>query len=118
MTCLRDEVGAWAQVPSRVADFHVIVLRESTSSIYPPEHSRTTHQTPPTIQPNETDIMLSPSQHQASKSLACQVNQMVIRKLQKALEADPEVDLVSQIPSSYSSRLADRIAKGLSFAYK
>ncbi|OAL43414.1 hypothetical protein IQ07DRAFT_299677 [Pyrenochaeta sp. DS3sAY3a] len=55
--------------------------------------------------------MQSPSRHQTGKSLACQFNQMVIRKLQKALQADPEVDLLSQIPSSYSTRLADRKSK-------
>jgi hypothetical protein len=46
-------------------------------------------------------------------SEASRFNQMVLKKLQKALEADPEVDLASKIPSSYSSRLAHRKAKGL-----
>jgi hypothetical protein len=48
-----------------------------------------------------------------SESEASRFNQMIMRKLQKALDADPEVDLASKIPSSYSSRLALRKAKGL-----
>ncbi|KAF2254382.1 hypothetical protein BU26DRAFT_500151 [Trematosphaeria pertusa] len=47
----------------------------------------------------------------AGESEASQFNRMVMKKLQKALEADPEVDLASKIPSSYSSRLAHRKAK-------
>jgi hypothetical protein len=43
-----------------------------------------------------------------SESEAAQFNRMVMRKLQKAIEADPEVDLASKLPTSYSSRLADR----------
>ncbi|KAF2277835.1 uncharacterized protein EI97DRAFT_500070 [Westerdykella ornata] len=46
-----------------------------------------------------------------TESPACQLNRMVLRKLQKAFEADPEVDLASKIPSTYSSRLADRKAE-------
>ena len=39
---------------------------------------------------------------------AAQFNRMVMRKLQKAIEADPEVDLASKLPTNYSSRLAHR----------
>jgi hypothetical protein len=31
-----------------------------------------------------------------------------MRKLQKAIEADPEVDLASKMPTNYSLRLADQ----------
>jgi hypothetical protein len=39
-------------------------------------------------------------------SLAGQLNRMIMKKLQKAFKADPEVDLTSLIPSSYETRLA------------
>lgn len=42
------------------------------------------------------------------ESEAAQFNRMVLRKLQKAIEADPEVDLASKLPTNYSSRLAER----------
>lgn len=42
------------------------------------------------------------------ESEAAQFNRMVLRKLQKAIEADPEVDLASKLPANYSSRLAER----------
>jgi hypothetical protein len=42
------------------------------------------------------------------ESEAAQFNRMVMRKLQKAIEADPEVDLASKLPKTYSLRLADR----------
>ncbi|KAL6704471.1 hypothetical protein ACN47E_008215 [Coniothyrium glycines] len=38
---------------------------------------------------------------------------MIMRKLKTALERDSEVDLASQIPSSYSRRLAERKAEGV-----
>ncbi|KAI4931932.1 uncharacterized protein J4E92_003830 [Alternaria infectoria] len=37
---------------------------------------------------------------------------MVLKRLQKALEADPEVDLASKIPSTYADRLAARKSEG------
>lgn len=63
---------------------------------------------------NEADTMRSLTQDQISKSAAYQLNQMIMRKLQKALQVDPEVDILSQIPSSYSSRLAERKMNGSS----
>ena len=41
-------------------------------------------------------------------SEAAKFNEMVLRKLQRAFETDPEVDLFSQIPTGYSSRLAGK----------
>jgi len=35
------------------------------------------------------------------ESEAAQFNRMVMRKLQKAIEADPEVDLASKLPTTY-----------------
>lgn len=45
-------------------------------------------------------------------SPACQFNRMIMKKLQKALEEDPEVDLTSKISLSYANRLAARKPKG------
>ena len=41
-------------------------------------------------------------------SEAAKFNEMVIRKLQRAFAVDPEDDLLSKIPSEYSTRLAGR----------
>ena len=41
-------------------------------------------------------------------SEAAKFNQMVLRKLQRAFETDPEDDLLSKFPSGYSTRLAGR----------
>ena len=41
-------------------------------------------------------------------SEAAKFNQMVLRKLQRAFEIDPEVDLLSKFPTGYSTRLAGR----------
>ncbi|KAH6864818.1 hypothetical protein BKA58DRAFT_423328 [Alternaria rosae] len=49
-------------------------------------------------QSQKADIVNPPT-----TSLAFQLNQMLMRKLQKALEADPEVDLTSKIPSSHAA---------------
>jgi len=46
------------------------------------------------------------------RSSALFLNKMVMRKLQRELEADPEVDLASKIPSTYASRLAGRKSDG------
>lgn len=62
---------------------------------------------------HEADAVHIQSKQTVSESLACQLNHAVLRKLQKAFEADPEVDLASKIPLSYSTRLADRKAEGL-----
>lgn len=42
---------------------------------------------------------------------AARFNRQVSRKLQKALQEDPEADLASKIPDSYAARLANRKAK-------
>jgi phage tail sheath gpL-like len=42
------------------------------------------------------------------ESEAARFNRIVMRKLQKAIEADPEVDLASKLPTGYSLRLAGR----------
>jgi phage tail sheath gpL-like len=42
------------------------------------------------------------------ESEAARFNRIVMRKLQKAIEADPEVDLTSKLPTGYSLRLAGR----------
>ncbi len=39
---------------------------------------------------------------------AAKLNRMTIRKLQRALEANPEVDLTSVLPLNYSERLNAR----------
>jgi hypothetical protein len=59
-------------------------------------------------QSQKTDTVTPPNKFSASE-----LNRLVIRKLQRALEADPEVDLASKIPSSYATRLAERKAEGL-----
>ena len=41
-------------------------------------------------------------------SEAAKFNQMVLRKLQRAFESNPEDDLLSKFPSGYSTRLAGR----------
>ena len=41
-------------------------------------------------------------------SEAAKFNQMVLRKIQRAIETDPEDDLLSKFPSGYSTRLAGR----------
>jgi hypothetical protein len=71
--------------------------------------------------PHDTDAMHPQSQKTdtvtpPTTSPASELNRLVIRKLQRALEADPEVDLASKIPSSYATRLAERKAEGLGFA--
>lgn len=43
-----------------------------------------------------------------AESEAAQFNGMVMKKLRKAMDADPETDLASKLPLNYSSRLADR----------
>ena len=43
-----------------------------------------------------------------SMSFAAKLNAKIMRQLQKALEADPEVDLTTVIPTNYSSRLLSR----------
>ena len=43
-----------------------------------------------------------------SDSAAAKFNVAAMRKLQRALEADPEVDLANALPLMYSSRLAAR----------
>ena len=55
---------------------------------------------PPTKKPRAQDNT------QASE--AAKFNQMVLRKLQRAFEANPEDDLLSKFPSGYSTRLAGR----------
>jgi hypothetical protein len=47
------------------------------------------------------------------ESEAAQFNRMVLRKLQKAIAADPEIDLTSKLPTNYSIRLAERKTKGM-----
>ena len=42
------------------------------------------------------------------ESEVAQFNRLVMKRLQKAIEADLEVDLASKLPTSYSLRLADR----------
>ena len=42
------------------------------------------------------------------ESEAARFNQIVMRKLQKAIEADPEVDTAFELPTNYSLRLAGR----------
>lgn len=41
-------------------------------------------------------------------SPAARFNVAAIKKLQKALDADPEVDLISALPMDYAERLAGR----------
>ena len=67
--------------------------------------------------PQDTDAMLPQSQETdiadpPATSAAFQLNRMVLKRLQKALEADPEVDLTSKIPSTYADRLAARKSEG------
>lgn len=50
---------------------------------------------------NEMDMTQPPSQAPVNKGSASYLNQLVMRKLQKALEADPEANLESLIPSTY-----------------
>lgn len=46
-------------------------------------------------------------------SEAANFNARVLRKVQRALDEDPEVDISMVLPSNYSSRLASRkIVKG------
>ncbi|KIV97130.1 hypothetical protein PV10_00918 [Exophiala mesophila] len=45
-----------------------------------------------------------------AKPEASMLNTLVFRKLKGALERDPEVDLLQQIPISYSARLQARKA--------
>lgn len=42
------------------------------------------------------------------RSSAARFNDQVLRKLQKALAADPEADLLDRIPVGYSNRLAEK----------
>lgn len=42
------------------------------------------------------------------ESEVAQFNRLVMKKLQRAIEADPEVVLASKLPMRYSLRLADR----------
>lgn len=41
-------------------------------------------------------------------SEAANFNATVLRKVQRALEEDPEIDISTVLPSNYSSRLASR----------
>ena len=41
-------------------------------------------------------------------SFAAKLNARTVRQLQKAFEADPEVDLTTVLPKNYSSKLASR----------
>lgn len=45
---------------------------------------------------------------EVTESEAARFNRIVMRKLQKAIEADPEVDLACRLPTNYSLRLAGR----------
>ena len=47
----------------------------------------------------------------AYTSEAARFNSLVLRKLEKAYEMNPEDDLLARFPSGYSSRLAGRIRK-------
>lgn len=49
----------------------------------------------------------------AAESEATRFNQLVMRKLRKAMDTDPEVDLASKIPLNYSVRLAERKTEGI-----
>ncbi|KJX93788.1 hypothetical protein TI39_contig4257g00003 [Zymoseptoria brevis] len=49
--------------------------------------------------------------HSVQDSEAAQFNRLVLKKLRKAVDVDPEVNLISKLPSNYSSRLADRKKK-------
>jgi hypothetical protein len=55
---------------------------------------------------NQMDITRSPPQAPIDEDSASYLNDVVLRKLQKALLEDTEVDLESLIPSTYSIRLA------------
>lgn len=86
--------------------------RSQFSNQLPPHNTDTMH-TPS----HDTDAMHPLSQeadivNPPTTSPASQLNRMVMKRLQKALEADPEVDLTTKIPSSYASRLADRKSEG------
>lgn len=50
--------------------------------------------------------------NQSAESEAAHFNRRVMKKLQKAIDADPETDLASKLPLNYSSRLADRKSQG------
>ena len=41
-------------------------------------------------------------------SEAAKFNHMILRKLQRAFETDPDIDLLSKFPTGYSTRLAGR----------
>lgn len=49
---------------------------------------------------------------QTEISPAAKFNRVVLRKLQKALDSDPEIDLASLLPLQYSSRLAAKVVQG------
>ena len=59
--------------------------------------------------PDNDDDVESPAQKRVLlDSAAAKFNVAAMRKLQRALEADPEVDLANALPLMYSSRLASR----------
>ena len=50
--------------------------------------------------------LLKPSSDQ-NTTKAAELNRRVLRKLEKAFDSNPEVDLLSKMPSSYATRLAN-----------
>lgn len=46
--------------------------------------------------------------HKPFETAAADFNRMIIKKLAKVLEANPEIGLLSVFPSTYSIRLAQR----------
>lgn len=58
--------------------------------------------------PNMKKARVDPEQYISD---AAKFNKMVIRKLEKAYEVDPEDDLLARFPSGYSMRLIGKIRK-------
>lgn len=58
--------------------------------------------------PNMKKARVDPKQYISD---AAKFNKMVIRKLEKAYEVDPEDDLLARFPSGYSMRLIGKIRK-------
>jgi hypothetical protein len=62
---------------------------------------------------DEADVQNTMPTVEPLLSDAAKFNAATLRKLKRALEEDPEIDIVTALPSNYSSRLADRkIVKG------
>ena len=68
---------------------------------------------------SEVDTCKPPDSEEAVFSTpAAQFNRRVMKKLNRAFEADPRADLAARFPTEYSSRLAKKSKKGASLSYR